>query len=227
MNASSMHCACQLEIVKPGAVGGVSGHDLGASLAGHLHGAQQATPQGHSLKPRPPPLGRHVPLPRMPPDAICIEGRPKSPVDLTKLPPWQLYEALLKAPLLPDQPLASRDKVRVHPTNNAFTLNVRESVWAQAYLRITSLQIGVWIIELHVYTPPPYNAFRGIMFNAYDHFTEAKIFKILQESNSTMPVMGGRRMGWTNHVLVTKEIACHDGSSIKASTFSSTTFTQE
>ncbi|KAH7957916.1 hypothetical protein HPB51_028096 [Rhipicephalus microplus] len=137
----------------------------------------------------------------MPPDAIHIVGRPKTAVDLTKLLPWQLYEALLKATSLPDQPLASREKVRVHPTNT-LTLSVRESIRAQAYLRITSLKIGVWIIELHDYTPPPYDAFRGIMFNAYDCFADAAILKILQERNPTMPVVGDRRMGQTNHVLV-------------------------
>ncbi|KAH8028021.1 hypothetical protein HPB51_012607 [Rhipicephalus microplus] len=62
----------------------------------------------------------------MPPDAIHIVGLPKTLVDFTKLPPWQLYEALLKATSLPDQAPASRDKVQVHPTNNTFILSVRE-----------------------------------------------------------------------------------------------------
>ncbi|KAH8025556.1 hypothetical protein HPB51_009511 [Rhipicephalus microplus] len=91
----------------------------------------------------------------------------------------------------------------VRPTNNTFTLSVRESVQAQAYLRITSLQIGVRTIEFHVYAPPPDDAFCGITFNAYDSFSDAEILKDLQESNPTMPVMGGRHMGRTNHVLVT------------------------
>ncbi|KAH8022037.1 hypothetical protein HPB51_021477 [Rhipicephalus microplus] len=83
------------------------------------------------------------------PDAIYIVERPKTPIDLTKLPPWQLYEAVLKAASLSDQPPAFRDKVRVHPTNCTFNLSVQESVRAQAYLRITSLKIGVRTIEFH------------------------------------------------------------------------------
>ncbi|KAH8024240.1 hypothetical protein HPB51_022359 [Rhipicephalus microplus] len=168
----------------------------------HLNGAHEATPPRNDLKPHPPPLRRHGLLPKIPPDAIHM-GRPKTPVELTKLLPWQLYEALLKAASLPHQPPASRDKVRVHPTNNTFTLNVRESVRAQAYLHITSLQIEFRTIEFHIYAPPPDYAFRGIMFNAYYSFTNAEILKDLQESNPPMPVVDGRRMGWSKHVLVT------------------------
>ncbi|KAH7948193.1 hypothetical protein HPB52_019250 [Rhipicephalus sanguineus] len=169
----------------------------------HQNAAQQATATRNDMKPRPPPQRKRGPLPRMPADTIHIVGRTKTPVDLTKLPPWQLYEALLKAASLPDQPPASSDKLRVHPTNNTFTISVPDSVRAQAYLRITSLQIGDRVIEFHVYAPPPNDAFRGIMFNAYDSFTDDEILKDLQDSNPSMPVVGGRCMGRTNHVLVT------------------------
>ncbi|KAH7950686.1 hypothetical protein HPB51_028278 [Rhipicephalus microplus] len=158
---------------------------------------------------------------RMPPDVIHIVGRPKTPVNLMKLLPRQVYEALLKAALLPDQPPAFRDKVRVHPTKNTFTFSVQECVQAQAYLRIMSLQIGVRTIEFHVCAPPADDAFRGIMFNAYDSFTDAEILKDLQDSNPTMHVVGGRHMGRTNHVLITMLGDClprwifyHRGSSI-------------
>ncbi|KAH8029967.1 hypothetical protein HPB51_006173 [Rhipicephalus microplus] len=103
----------------------------------HLNGAQQASPLRNDLKPYTPLLRRYGPLPRVPPDAIHIVGRPKTSVYLTKRPPSKLYEALLKATSPPDQAPASRDKVQVHPTNNTFTLSGRESVQAQAYFRIT------------------------------------------------------------------------------------------
>ncbi|KAH7934459.1 hypothetical protein HPB52_025708 [Rhipicephalus sanguineus] len=189
----------------------------------HQNAAQQATATRNDMKPRPPPQRKRGPLPRMPADTIHIVGRPKTPVDLTKLPPWQLYEALLKAASLPDQPPASRDKLRVHPTNNTFTISVPDSVRAQAYLRITSLQIGDRTIEFHVYAPPPDDAFRGIMFNAYDSFTDDEILKDLQESNSSMPVVSGRRMGEpTTYSSPCLETVCPDGYSITASTFAST-----
>ncbi|KAH8036685.1 hypothetical protein HPB51_003937 [Rhipicephalus microplus] len=117
----------------------------------------------------------------MPPDAIYIVRRLKTPVYFTKLPPWQLYKALLKAASLPDQPPASHDKVRVHPTINTFTLKVRESVRAQAYIRITSLQIGVRTIEFHLYAPPHDRAIRGIMLNTYGSFTNAEIEGLARE----------------------------------------------
>ncbi|KAH8038982.1 hypothetical protein HPB51_004270 [Rhipicephalus microplus] len=167
----------------------------------HLNSAQQATHPRNDLKTRPPPLRIHGPLPRMSPDAIHIVGRPKPPVDLTKPPHWLLYEALLNAVSLPDLPPASRDKVRVHPTNNTFNLSVRESVRAQAYLRITSLQIGVLTVEFQVYAPPPDDEFSGIVFNAYGSFTDAEILKDLQESNPTMPVIGTDQPRTLHHAL--------------------------
>ncbi|KAH8008621.1 hypothetical protein HPB51_000248 [Rhipicephalus microplus] len=110
---------------------------------------------------------------------------------------------------LPDQPPASRDKVRVHPTNNTFTFSVRQSVRAQAYLRIMSLQIGVWTIEFQVYAPPPDDAFWGIMFNAYNGFTNAEVLKDSRKSNPTMHVVvGGRRIRRTNYVVVTLHADC-------------------
>lgn len=165
--------------------------------------AEQTRPPRNDPKPRPPPQRRRGPLPRMPADAIHIVGRPKAPIDLTKLPPWQLYEALLKAASLPDQPPASRDQVRVHPTNNTFTLSVQDSARAKTYLQVTSLKFGDQAIEIHIYAPPPDDAFRGIMFHAFDNFSDEEILQDLQESNPNMPVVGGRRMGRTSHILVT------------------------
>ncbi|KAH8035104.1 hypothetical protein HPB51_004345 [Rhipicephalus microplus] len=128
----------------------------------HLNGAQQATPPHNDLKPRPPPLRRHGPLARMSPDAIHTVGQPKTLVDLTKLPPRQLYEALLKAASLPVQPPASHDKVRVHPTNNTFTLSVRESVRAQAYFHITSLQNGLRTMAPNQHAVPAASFVRAV-----------------------------------------------------------------
>ncbi|KAH8039842.1 hypothetical protein HPB51_009098 [Rhipicephalus microplus] len=104
-------------------------------------------------------------------------GRPRTPIDLTKVPPWQLHDALLKAASLPDQPPASRDRLRTHPTNNTFTLSVIDSQRAQAYLRVKSITIGAATIELHVYAPPPDDAIRGIMFHAYDDFSDEEIWQ--------------------------------------------------
>lgn len=154
-------------------------------------------------KPRPPPQRRRAPLPRMPADAIHIVGRPQSPIDLTKVPPWQLHEALLKAASLPDQPPATRDRLRTHPTNNTFTLSVVDSRRAQAYLCIKSINVGTRTVDLHVYAPPPDDAVRGIMFHAFDDFSDEEILADLQASNPDMPIVSGRRMGQTRHLVVT------------------------
>lgn len=152
----------------------------------------------------PPPLPhRRAPIPRLPADTIHVVGRPKSPVELTKLMPWQLYTALLKAARLQDLPPASRDTVRIHPVNNTFTLSVADSARAQAYLRITSLTVSGNTFTVHLYAPPPDDALRGILYHAYDDFTDQAILDDLQASNPTLSVVGGRRMGKSPHILVT------------------------
>ncbi|KAH7989033.1 hypothetical protein HPB51_026513 [Rhipicephalus microplus] len=165
--------------------------------------ARAAVPERQpQVKSRPPRLRRRAPLPRLPQDSIHIVGRPRTPIDLTKVPPWQLHDALLKAASLPDQPPASRDRLRTHPTNNTFTLSVIDSQRAQAYLRVKSITIGAATIELHVYAPPPDDAIRGIMFHAYDDFSDEEILADLQASNPTIPIVSGRRLGQTRHVVV-------------------------
>ncbi|KAH7983213.1 hypothetical protein HPB52_010218 [Rhipicephalus sanguineus] len=106
--------------------------------------ARAAVPERqHQIKPRPPPLRRRAPLPRLPQDTIHI-----------------------------------------------------------AYLRVKSINVGTDTIELHVYAPPPDDAVRGIMFHAYDDFSDNEILADLQASNPDMPIVSGRRMGQTRHIVV-------------------------
>ncbi|KAH7950592.1 hypothetical protein HPB51_028376 [Rhipicephalus microplus] len=160
-------------------------------------------PSSKRVNTSPPQHRRRAPLPRLPADTIHIVGRPKSPVELTKLQPWHLYTALLQAAFLQDLPPASRDTVRIHPVNNTFTLSVADSARAQAYLRITSLTVSGNTFTVHLYAPPPDDALRGILYHAFDDFTDQAILEDLQASNPTLSVVGGRRMGKAPHILVT------------------------
>ncbi|KAH7976233.1 hypothetical protein HPB52_010187 [Rhipicephalus sanguineus] len=160
-------------------------------------------PSSKRVNASPPQHRRRAPLPRLPADTIHIVGRPKSPVELTKLQPWHLYTALLQAACLQDLPPASRDTVRIHPVNNTFTLSVADSARAQAYLRITSLTVSGNTFTVHLYAPPPDDALMGILYHAFEDFTDQAILEDLQASNPTLSVVGGRRMGKAPHILVT------------------------
>ncbi|KAH7947160.1 hypothetical protein HPB52_007927 [Rhipicephalus sanguineus] len=74
----------------------------------------------------------------------------------------------------------SRDTVRIHPFNNIFTLSVADSACAQAYLRITSLMVSGTTFTVHLYAPPPDDALRGILYHAFDDFTDEAILEDLQ-----------------------------------------------
>ncbi|KAH7975382.1 hypothetical protein HPB52_001335 [Rhipicephalus sanguineus] len=93
--------------------------------------------------------------------------------------------------------------VRIHPVNNIFTLSVVDSTRAQAYLRTTYLTVSGNTFTVHLYVPPPDDALRGILYHAFDDFTDQAILDDLQASNPTLTVVGGRRMGKSPHILVT------------------------
>ncbi|KAH7946803.1 hypothetical protein HPB52_004323 [Rhipicephalus sanguineus] len=143
-----------------------------------------------------------APIPHLPADTIHVIGRPKTSIDLNKLQPWHLYSALLQAANFQDLPPTSCDRVRIHPVNNTLTLSVADSARAQAYLRITSLTVSSTTFTVHLYAPPPDDALRGILYHAFDDFTDEAILEDLQASNSTFSIVGGRRMGKTPHILV-------------------------
>ncbi|KAH7982215.1 hypothetical protein HPB52_003445 [Rhipicephalus sanguineus] len=156
-----------------------------------------------------------APLRRLPADTIHIIGRPKSLVELTKLQPWYLYTALLQTACLQDLTPAPRDMVRIHPVNSTFKISVADSPRAQAYLRITSLTVSSNTFTVKLYAPPPDDA-HGILYHAFDDFTDQAILEDLQASNPTLSVVGGRRMGKSPHILVTlmdpklpRWISCH------------------
>ncbi|KAH7961697.1 hypothetical protein HPB52_011359 [Rhipicephalus sanguineus] len=85
---------------------------------------------------------------------IHVVGRPKSPVELTKIQSWHLCTALLQEPFLQDLPPSSRDTVRHHPVNKTFTLSAADWTRAQAYLRITSRTVSGSAFSVYLYAPP-------------------------------------------------------------------------
>ncbi|KAH7940124.1 hypothetical protein HPB52_021877 [Rhipicephalus sanguineus] len=160
-----------------------------------------SSPPSNRASASPPHPHRRTPLPRLPADTIHVVRCPKRHVELTKLQPWHLYTALLQAACLQDLPPASRDMVRIHPINNTFTLSIADSSRAQAYLRITFFTVSGNTFTVHLYAPPPDDALRGILYDAFDDFTDQAILDDLQASNPTLTVVGGCRMGKSPHTL--------------------------
>ncbi|KAH7977192.1 hypothetical protein HPB51_026956 [Rhipicephalus microplus] len=142
---------------------------------------RQATPHLNDAQQATP---RHNGLKPRPPPARRRGPLPRMPPNATNIP------------------TASRDNVRVHSTNNTFTLSAHESFQAQAYLRTTPLQIGARTTEFQVYAPPPNHAFLSIMINAYDSFNDAEILKDLQLIYPAMSVVDAHRMEEINQIIV-------------------------
>ncbi|KAH7964019.1 hypothetical protein HPB51_027741 [Rhipicephalus microplus] len=162
----------------------------------------------HTPLPPPPPrlppeLKRH-PLPRLPSHTYHIVGRHKTPIDLTRTSPGNLRRALLKAASLCDLDTAKRDRIRIHPKNNTFTVSMATTDRAIAYHRITSILLGEdRQNELHMYAPPPDDAMRGIAFYAHTFPTDDETLKDLQESNPDYQIVGNRRMAKAKNLLIT------------------------
>ncbi|KAH6929694.1 hypothetical protein HPB50_004764 [Hyalomma asiaticum] len=75
--------------------------------------AEQATLPQNAPKPLPPTQRGRGPLPRMPANTIQIAGRPKTPIALTKAPPW-VYTKLCSRRCHYPTSHGQQDQVRVH-----------------------------------------------------------------------------------------------------------------
>ncbi|KAH7943600.1 hypothetical protein HPB52_009417 [Rhipicephalus sanguineus] len=80
---------------------------------------------------------------------------------------------------LRDLPPASRNTVPIRPVNNTFTLSVAYSAKAQAHLGITSLIVSCITFTVYLYVSPPDDILRGILYHAFNDFTDEAVLEDL------------------------------------------------
>ncbi|KAL1467433.1 hypothetical protein MTO96_042185 [Rhipicephalus appendiculatus] len=92
------------------------------------------TPSRPSPPPPPPRRLRRTPLPQLPRGDFKVVDRPRGGLDVTKQTPRTLLTAISSATEVSLQETLAQTQLRLHPTNNTFTLSSPVEDRARAYL---------------------------------------------------------------------------------------------
>ncbi|KAH7957387.1 hypothetical protein HPB52_018406 [Rhipicephalus sanguineus] len=138
------------------------------------------------------------PPPPLPPSkqTSALASRPCCRATIPRLPADTIH--VIASAMAPILRLTASSELARSPA----CITTADSARARTYLRITSLTVSGNTFTLHLYDPPPDDALRGILYHAFDDFTHKAILEDLQASNPTLPIVGGRHMGKTPHILV-------------------------
>ncbi|KAH7967350.1 hypothetical protein HPB49_024269 [Dermacentor silvarum] len=93
--------------------------------------------------------------------------------------------------------------LRIHPTNNTFTMATTHSPTAETLKTLTSLAIGDQTYPCTAYVAPPPGATRGVITNAYDDETPTQLYQDLVRRNPEHTIPAARRLGKTHSILIT------------------------
>ncbi|KAL1467303.1 hypothetical protein MTO96_026216 [Rhipicephalus appendiculatus] len=126
------------------------------------------TPSRPSPPPPPPRLLRRTPLPQLPKGDFKVVVRPRGGLDVTKQTPRTLLTAIASATEVSLQEALAQDQLRLHPTNNTFTLSTPVEDRARAYAQLTSILLGGSRTDVTAYLAPPDDAVRCIIHMAYN-----------------------------------------------------------
>ncbi|KAL3197290.1 hypothetical protein MRX96_014756 [Rhipicephalus microplus] len=118
------------------------------------------TPSRPSPPPAPPRHLRRTPLPQLPRGDFNVVVRPRGGLDVTKQTPRMLLTAISSTTAVSLQEALAQDQLRLHPTNNTFTLSTPVEARARAYAELTSISLGASRTDVTAYLAPPDDAVR-------------------------------------------------------------------
>ncbi|KAL3242737.1 hypothetical protein MRX96_002504 [Rhipicephalus microplus] len=118
------------------------------------------TPSRPSPSPAPPRHLRRTPLPQLPRGDFKVVVRPRGGLDVTKQTPRTLLTAISSTTAVSLQEALAQDQLRLHPTNNTFTLSTPVVARARAYAELTSISLGASRTDVTAYLAPPDDAVR-------------------------------------------------------------------
>ncbi|KAH7973915.1 hypothetical protein HPB49_006929 [Dermacentor silvarum] len=136
-----------------------------------------------------------------------VEGETISPQDyhpgglsLDKLPAPSLLQALRTSPSCS---VIRELYIRVHPTNNTFTVATVAEATALALVKIQEITIDGKKYPVAAYIAPPPAAVKGVISRAYWNETPEQILNDLRHRNPEADIIAARRMGKTASILIT------------------------
>ncbi|KAL3256422.1 hypothetical protein MRX96_017149 [Rhipicephalus microplus] len=119
------------------------------------------TPSRPSPPPAPPRHLRRTPLPQLPRGDFKVVVRPRGGLDVTKQTPRTLLTAISSTTAVSLQEALAQDQLRLHPTNNTFTLSTPVEARGRAYAELTSISLGASRTDVTAYLAPPDDAVRS------------------------------------------------------------------
>ncbi|KAH7941489.1 hypothetical protein HPB49_014408 [Dermacentor silvarum] len=93
--------------------------------------------------------------------------------------------------------------IRVHPTNNTFTVATVAEATALALVKIQEITIDGKKYPVAAYIAPPPAAVKGVISRAYWNETPEQILNDLRHRNPEADIIVARRMGKTASILIT------------------------
>ncbi|KAH8022693.1 hypothetical protein HPB51_001593 [Rhipicephalus microplus] len=116
------------------------------------------TPSRPSPPPAPPRHLRRAPLPQLPRGDFKVVVQPRGGLDVTTQTPRTLLTAISSTTAVSLQEVLAQDQLRLHPTNNTFTLSTPVEARARAYAELTSISLGASRTDVTAYLAPPDDA---------------------------------------------------------------------
>ncbi|KAH8029243.1 hypothetical protein HPB51_024288 [Rhipicephalus microplus] len=161
------------------------------------------TPSRPSPPPAPPRHLRRAPLPQLPRGDFKVVVRPRGGLDVTKQTPRTLLTAISSTTAVSLQEALAQDQLRLHPTNNTFTLSTPVEARARAYAELTSISLGASRTDVTAYLAPPDDAVRCIIHMAYNDEPHREILEGLLPYNPDLPIIDARPFGKKRSLLIT------------------------
>lgn len=161
------------------------------------------TPSRPSPPPAPPRHLRRAPLPQLPRGDFKVVVRPRGGLDVTKQTPRTLLTAISSTTAVSLQEALAQDQLRLHPTNNTFTLSTPVEARARAYAELTSISLGASRTDVTAYLAPPDDAVRCIIHMAYNDEPHREILEGLVPYNPDLPIIDARPFGKKRSLLIT------------------------
>ncbi|KAL1414381.1 hypothetical protein MTO96_030362 [Rhipicephalus appendiculatus] len=139
-------------------------------------------------------------LAALPAGTIRVVFRPRGGLFLEKHPAASLLQALRTAV---DGSLLGELHIRIHPTNNTFTVATAEEATALALVKVQEIAIDGKQYPVAAYIAAPPAAVRGVISRAYWNETPEQILNDLRYRNPDANIIAARRMGKSASILIT------------------------
>ncbi|KAG0432982.1 hypothetical protein HPB47_020346 [Ixodes persulcatus] len=147
---------------------------------------------------------RRPPLPRLPEDDRKVVVRPSN-LNLRMTTPGQLLKAICEQLNLPPQEIFAKDRLRINPYNNTFTISTPVKERADAYRSLPGFAMNNQEYPVTAYFPTPEHSVRVVISGALGNETPDEILHYCITENPELPIVNARRMGRSRAAVITFE----------------------